>query len=75
MRRSVLVVVLATAGVWSVAAQQQGPTAAEQIERAIGSLYVQNATLQEQLRQANDVIAKLRQELEAAKGTAEPPKK
>lgn len=52
---------------WAGAASAQ--TAQEQIERTIGGLVIQNATLTEQLRTANEMVAKLQKELAEARAT------
>lgn len=55
-----------------LAAPAAAQSAQEQIERTIGSLVVQNATLSEQLRTANDMVAKLQKELAEARSKLPP---
>lgn len=71
MRNVILVIVLAGIAMAPAIAhgpQPVQPTAADRVERVIGAMFV----LQDQLRQANDTLMKLRQELELARKAIAP---
>lgn len=67
MKRLVLAALAAVVFATSVAAQPAASSAQEQVERTIGNLVISNATLQDQVRQAQATIAALQKELAAAK--------